>query len=200
MPNWVFNTAVIKGEPEKINTLVGILSRSYETIADTFKDGEFVKVPVTVEKDISFWNIIAPDDLEAYHTTADGTEPEGNWYNWNITHWGTKWDCSEESLSISDDHRCISYNFQTAWSPPLPIMNWFLSYCQEHDLGFRWEYQEEQGWGGSWNLVGGELLVDEYDIPESHAECVEHEVTCQCEIYDDDPEMWFPDCHLNADV
>jgi len=40
-----------------------------------------------------------------------------NWYDWNIKHWGTKWNAYDtELLGIEDRH--ISYCFNTAWSIP----------------------------------------------------------------------------------
>lgn len=40
-----------------------------------------------------------------------------NWYDWNIKHWGTKWNAYDiELLGIED--RYISYCFNTAWSIP----------------------------------------------------------------------------------
>jgi hypothetical protein len=47
------------------------------------------------------------------------------WYNWNLTHWGTKWSAGEVwNDRISDESKVeghTSYNFDTAWSPAEPI-------------------------------------------------------------------------------
>jgi len=38
-------------------------------------------------------------------------------YEWNVNHWGTKWDVEEVSVDEEDDK--LTYHFDTAWSPPL---------------------------------------------------------------------------------
>ena len=45
------------------------------------------------------------------------SEGEG-WYNWRVENWGTKWEGYDGG--ISDDGS--TFTFDTAWSPPLPII------------------------------------------------------------------------------
>ena len=40
-----------------------------------------------------------------------------NWYEWSLANWGTKWDVDGSLSSQSDEH--LSYNFDSAWSPPI---------------------------------------------------------------------------------
>ena len=40
------------------------------------------------------------------------------WYDWRVENWGTKWDGYDGR--ISDDGS--TFTFDTAWSPPLPII------------------------------------------------------------------------------
>lgn len=52
-----------------------------------------------------------------------GTEEE-NWYNWNVSNWGTKWDITEAYISDSDD-QSITFSFSSAWAPPVDAFrNW----------------------------------------------------------------------------
>jgi hypothetical protein len=44
-----------------------------------------------------------------------------DWYSWRIDNWGTKWDI-EASLEQEDDE-LIEYQFDSAWSPPVPWMD-----------------------------------------------------------------------------
>ena len=45
-----------------------------------------------------------------------------NWYDWQVNHWGTKWDITGDvGVNDMDDETC-SLVFQTAWSPPEPIV------------------------------------------------------------------------------
>ena len=41
-----------------------------------------------------------------------------SWYDWNIAHWGTKWDLCEPQLTRVDDNT-VEISCQTAWSPPI---------------------------------------------------------------------------------
>lgn len=41
-----------------------------------------------------------------------------NWYDWRVENWGTKWNGYDGR--ISDDGS--TFTFDTAWSPPLPII------------------------------------------------------------------------------
>ena len=46
--------------------------------------------------------------------------PEGdfqfNWWDWRITHWGTKWD--SDNVSLDEDPGCAVYEFDTAYVGP----------------------------------------------------------------------------------
>ena len=41
---------------------------------------------------------------------------EDNWYEWNVSNWGTKWDTGVDIVESGDDFIVLS--FDTAWGPP----------------------------------------------------------------------------------
>jgi len=46
------------------------------------------------------------------------TPESEDWYEWNVNHWGTKWDVSDNDvIDIWDDR--VSISFDTAWAPPV---------------------------------------------------------------------------------
>ena len=46
-----------------------------------------------------------------------------NWYDWQVNNWGTKWDINNE-IHVDDFHdEGCTLVFQTAWSPPEPIVH-----------------------------------------------------------------------------
>jgi hypothetical protein len=47
--------------------------------------------------------------------------PEGDWYNWSIEHWGTKWNAYDFQPVI--DQATYEFTFNTAWSPPGPVLD-----------------------------------------------------------------------------
>jgi hypothetical protein len=161
MPNWVYNNLTLEGHKDLLDEVVEQLNKPF-TIKDTTYDK-----PI-----ISFWNMVKPSDdiLEEYHGTANAgsmTNPN-NWYSWNNQHWGPKWDIAvgngeeyaETSISRSDD--VVSYNFQTAWSPPIPALVALSNKYPELELWL--EYEEEQGWGGEMTIQDGlSLSVSEYN-------------------------------------
>jgi hypothetical protein len=40
-----------------------------------------------------------------------------SWYDWNIAHWGTKWDLCEPYIERTDDNTVVII-CETAWNPP----------------------------------------------------------------------------------
>lgn len=208
MPNWVFNTLAIEGSEEQIQKVKAQLNAPYER---RFHNGREDKTDVETYSNpvIAFWNICRPpeDKLEEYEGVSgyvDG-EKKGdtpfNWYNFNNREWGTKWD-----IGVSDSNKFpetelyeesathLSYRFNTAWSPPLEVIE-KLS-LQYPELEITLEYEEEGGWGGEifWNS-GGSTIVREWDSPDSHADYVEQgkEDSCPCQT-EENEEYWHSDC------
>ena len=48
-----------------------------------------------------------------------------SWYEWNIAHWGTKWDLCDTNENRVDDNTIEIY-CQTAWSPPVEAFETLL--------------------------------------------------------------------------
>jgi hypothetical protein len=67
-------------------------------------------------------------------------------------------------------------------------------------LTFKFNCEEEQGWGVEFEGTDGELMVaDEWDIPESHADFKARDNVdgCACAHYSDEPDEWYDDCPDN---
>lgn len=47
--------------------------------------------------------------------------PWFNWYDWNLDHWGVKWDAGETSGPIGDLSSDMGLDFETPWDPPIPV-------------------------------------------------------------------------------
>ena len=70
-----------------------------------------------------------------------------NWYDWSCNKWGTKWNASNTIMLIEYDSPLvdapypIAIAFETAWSPPVPIIEeLFIQYPL---LTFTLEFKEE---------------------------------------------------------
>jgi hypothetical protein len=204
MPNWVYNHLTIEGSEEEIAKVKAQLGKPIQKRYAEDKEVTNYSNPI-----ISFWNIIAPPDdkLDEYfgtHGYANGEkqgQTEYNWYNFNNTKWGTKWDIAvrdseqHSDTSLEEEHATVlRYRFNTAWSPPLPAIE-ELS-LQYPKLEITLEYEEEQGWGGEilWTEEGSSI-VREYDIPNSHKDYVDRDEVdnCICQR-DEDEDDWYKDC------
>lgn len=60
------------------------------------------------------------------------------WYQWNIDHWGTKWDVTP--INIEWKGRTVKFQIETAWSPPIKF------YQEMESLGYKVDaYYLEEG-------------------------------------------------------
>lgn len=108
MPNWCNNTLFVSGPKAAVDT--------------------FVKKAAGKESPLSF-NSLVPCKINdkryqnAHEKGCDGTSygnPNFNWYDWQVDHWGCKWDCSEATVEVEtvDGTTTATFTFQTPWSPP----------------------------------------------------------------------------------
>lgn len=151
MPNWVYNSLSISGDEGEIKRLEKQLATPYERTA--YDLGEKKYHSYKVEKVISLWNAVKPDDLEAYEDNPSEDQSGFNhWYLWNIRNWGTKWDVRDEEV-IDREEGHIAYQFNTAWSPPIEAITTLSE--QFPTLDFNISYQEEGNWGGELAIKDG---------------------------------------------
>lgn len=85
---------------------------------------------------------------------------EFDWYNWNIQMWGTKWNSHYTKEPIEKGNK-LFYNFDTAWSPPLPVV---LAMSQMFpNLYFKIKYYEQgMGFYGTFECKAGVVIKDIY--------------------------------------
>jgi Ferredoxin-like domain in Api92-like protein len=190
MPNWVHNEVMVKGSVNDLDILFSKITKPHDLAGN--KKGEF-----------TFHNIFSPEDVRAYNGTSVEEHdyhaiPNGNWYDWNCKHWGTKWDVADCSTDQGDNYFSIS--FDTPWSSPAPIIDWFINYCQQHGLDLVWSYEEEQGWGGTVSVIKGVFSETEYDIPNCHADYDSRGIVNRCVCEWMDAVHWFDDCPGKAEA
>ena len=222
MPNWVFTTMTIDGSEEDLLAFKKKAGKSYATHfrgsfvakedgSKTY-DSEII-IEKVHESSLSFWNFVSPTDLDTYFSNSS-VKPEGyeqmtqpeqlahslkfesdGWYDWNLRNWGTKWDAGDAYIvdSFPNDKNLLVYQFQTAWSPAQEA---FAAMVEQHPtLKFRFDCEEEQGWGVEYEGTNGEIAVtNEWDIPESHADYVTRDNEEGCVCQSNEEEYWFKDC------
>lgn len=110
-----------------------------------------------------------------------------DWYDWNNTKWGTKWDASEvvvdepETSSLNPDISSVHIEFQTAWSMPEGI---FAELIKKYpDLDFSGVYADEDIGSncGTWSKNGREFGV----VPMQMG--VRDAIGFACEVWGYDP-------------
>ena len=112
------------------------------------------------------------------------------WYDWRITHWGTKWElydvdvptieCGEDTIHTPEGSYKqyeISFPFATAWSPPVewydyvtanyPNISIDANY-EEFGCCFAGQYQSEYGKVGQDNCVSWDSIEDMERIVREH--------------------------------
>ena len=115
----------------------------------------------------NIYNVMNTDDTELCHYLIPeerdhAGEPRGDWYNWRLDNWGTKWDIYETHCTRIDANT-LQLNFLTAWSPPIPV------YDKLTDMGFDvharyldegWMYVGEYDNEGGWFTEDFDTLAD----------------------------------------
>ncbi len=141
MPNWCENTLTVK------------IDNADEVIKE-----------ITSEENLDFSLIVEVPDTPAYRNEYEVSQDEIRnddtfWYDWNIKNWGTKWNASDSHIEwVDDSHFIIA--FQTAWSPPTPIVYALSEKYPNAVVGL--EYREYgMDFEGVLICQNGKTLVDE---------------------------------------
>lgn len=110
MPNWCNNTLRISGDKE-------VISR----IKDWYEKHQSGKT------ELGLFGTFYPLPEELKNTQSPSREPNkaliekygvDNWYDFQTTNWGTKWDANEVCMA-GETENGIRLSFDTAWSPPI---------------------------------------------------------------------------------
>jgi hypothetical protein len=162
MPNWVYNQLTIEGKPDSVIRLKEQVGKPYIMPVEKYGDLQYKVEDVSVDSPFSFWNIVAPTDLDAYVKQPafnDNNGTDNSWYNWNMRNWGSKWDSTDAELEQEQpngDNLVLLYRFETPWGIANEALIKLSS--QYPDLLFTLSYEEETGWGGEHEYLNGQAL------------------------------------------
>lgn len=207
MPNWVYNSLHAYGSDADLDRLqeflrveIRINKWDKETRTDYYEIEPVEFTYMAIRNPFLPPYNVSQDEYYGTNGTINGErvgDTAGNWYNWNVTHWGVKWDACRVDMERCPDGEGrgqLTYHFESPWGPPWVEMLLELSE-KFPELGFSHRYDEEQGWGGDYEFRNGEVTAwEEWDIPESHAEHKALDQSCPCEMWTDEPETWYDDC------
>jgi hypothetical protein len=127
MPNWCNNNLTLEHEDPAMITRA----------RDALLRGEFLNefIPVPADLQIVAGSVGDPvEQAELERKTAENVEKYGygNWYDFCVGEWGTKWDVGcEGSTDVHPDGKILHTYFDSAWSPPIN------AYSKLEELGFK---------------------------------------------------------------
>lgn len=151
MPNWCNNNITISGPTEKMQKI-------YDTCKSESDEG-LCSALYPAPKDLFKGNL---GEKERQECIEKGIP---NWYDWNSSNWGTKWDATMEDCEIEHDNdgtSIITGAFDSAWAPPVGAYEHFID--QNPDCHLEAMYHE-----GGCNFAGmwEDGDDDHYDLEET---------------------------------
>jgi hypothetical protein len=127
MPNWCNNYLVLEHEDP------AMIERAKTAFAEGKLLNEFCPVPESLH--IVAGRVGDGDEqkkLEEDTARNIAVHGYGNWYDYCVNEWGTKWDVGGEGDQATvESPNAIKMNFDSAWAPPIAAMEKF------QDLGFK---------------------------------------------------------------
>ena len=180
MPNWCSNHITVRGTNQK----------EIAEIAKAMEEGRFCQSIIPCPEDLNREGSSThggPNADEYDKIRSENLEKHGysNWYDFNSANWGTKWEVECQDVQVEDDGLTVSTSFDSAWSPPMGIVEELTNrglqvtlYYYESGMGFvgKWEdgadeYYELDGQNSKTvrSAIGDEL-DDFFGISESMAE------------------------------
>jgi hypothetical protein len=164
MPNWCNNVVELAHEDPAM----------LERAKDALNRGEFLNefIPVPESLKIVAGMVSDPDaqkKLEEDTARNIATHGYGNWYDFCVGEWGTKWDVGGDGMTCEIENGRISTSFDSAWAPPCN------AYEKLVDLGFSvraYYYESGMQFAGIWE-DGND---DYYDLGGMDSEAVKEEL------------------------
>ena len=143
MPNWCNNNLTLQHEDP------AMIKRA----ADALERGEFLEEFIPVPKQLKIVAGCVGDPDEQAKLTAQTVKNVeelgyGNWYDYCVGEWGTKWDVGQDGATdVHPDGKMLHTYFDSAWSPPIQ------AYEKLTELGFTvgaMYYEGGMSYAGVW--------------------------------------------------
>ena len=128
MPNWCNNYLELEHEDP------AMIERAQKAFEEGKLLAEFCPVPESLH--IVAGRVGDDADAEQKKLLEDternlATHGYGNWYDYCVNEWGTKWDVGADGQATLTSPNTITMGFDSAWAPPVAAMEKF------QDLGFK---------------------------------------------------------------
>lgn len=188
MPNWCNNHIRVRGTNQ----------REIQRLADAFEKGEFCNAVIPTPQDLI--DTVAGSVPEGPEREAHEAQMKRNrelygakdWYDFQTSRWGTKWDVGGNDFPLDRDEDGLGFSasFDSAWSPPMGVVeeltNRGLSvtlYYYEPGVGYVGKYEDGDDdcydYGGETSKTIrsaiGDELTDFWNLEETLAEYEDEE-------------------------
>ena len=163
MPNWCNNNLTLQHEDP------AMITRAKEAL----DRGEFLNEFIPVPEQLKIVAGSVGDPVEQAKLEADTKRNVeelgyGNWYDYCIGEWGTKWDVGEDgNTDVHPDGKMLHTYFDSAWAPPVS------AYEKLTKMGFTvgaMYYEPGMAYCGIYDSETGD---DEYNLEGMSADQVE---------------------------
>jgi len=165
MPNWCNNNLTLQHEDP------AMIKRAF----DALERGEFLNEFIPVPEQLQIVAGSLGDTEEQKQLEADTKRNVeqlgyGNWYDYCVNEWGTKWYVGQKGSSdIHPDGKMLHTYFDSAWSPPV------AAYEKLTEMGFTvgaMYYESGMCYAGIWE----DGVEDYYDLSEMNSQEVEDSI------------------------
>ena len=165
MPNYCSNNLTLTHKDP------AMIQRAYDALERGEFLSEFIPVPQALKETMSGFHGDPEEQAKLDAQTQNNIAKfgHGNWYDFCVGEWGTKWDVGDQGCSdIHPDGRMLHTSFDSAWAPPT------AAYAKLEQLGFQVDaqyYEGGMGYAGTW--VDG---IDDYvELSGMSADDIERE-------------------------
>ncbi len=152
MPNHITNIIRFQGDPQAIAQMLQAIA--YDDLSEhgvkadvhTIDFGKVIPQP-----DYLYRGNLGPAEREKYGTK--------NWYDWNVSHWGTKWN----SYGYCEyDQPENALKFDTAWSAPHPVIEKLSEMYPHIGIEHSWADEDIGCNCGRHIYMGGDRMEEYY--------------------------------------
>ena len=170
MPNWCENELKIEGPKKELEKFIeGAKGKNEGILLDM---NNFIPYPEEFRKQdemaeeykrkyeevvIEMSNEERREYLKRHDWMKDGYNSGG--YDWCYENWGTKWNFCDTEL-IYDEDEMLFYTFNTAWSPPEPIIIKMGEMFPELTFELRY-FNCRRAFNGLLRIKKGEVVIDD---------------------------------------
>ena len=124
MPNWCDNGLSITGETEEVHKCIQFIAgKAGGENANLDFDKIVPTPPELYESEKAFYGKGDKQEaLEKKHKEMQAKYGYPTAYDFHCSEWGTKWNACDPHLSYEKGDTTAQIGFQTAWSPPIPVI------------------------------------------------------------------------------